>query len=339
MILALLAAGIGLTLLARRRRGRREDAPTWILRTATRALPADRVEWGDARLSELAAIRPGWPRWRFSLSTLRVTLFPPYADARPVWRWLLGGLTATAAVGGAALLLLPVLAQFLTILTAGVAAAGALLAARSHPTADSLAQRAVVTTAVAAITAVTALLIVIAVGHPAAAGASIHPLTILLALAMPVVYLAARAIPAGHANTVWLTSTIAALAATGASAALAIWHDDTGGVHPAIWPPTLIACGASWAVVRLATGSTAAARHTGLLSGAVTATTQLAVAVAAIAVHRWGTGPGSPAADQISDALSGQIIANIIAWPALMAVACLAARAARPPRLDTAEPR
>jgi hypothetical protein len=138
---------------------------------------------------------------------------------------------------------------------------------------------------------------------------------------------------------VWLTALAGVAVATLSSAALTIWRDDTGGVHPLLWPPTMLACGIAWTVARKATGSGAAARHTVLLTTGLTAATQLAIATTAIAAHGWTALSGSPVATQVGDALSGQIITNIITWPSIMTAVWLLARLAARPNPTGTRPR
>jgi hypothetical protein len=138
---------------------------------------------------------------------------------------------------------------------------------------------------------------------------------------------------------VWLTALAGVAAATLSSAALTIWRNDTGGVHPLLWPPTMLACGVAWTVARKATGSGAVARHTVLLTAALTAATQLAIATTAIAAHGWTARSGSPAATQVGDALSGQIITNIIIWPSIMMAVWLLVRLAARPNPTGTRPR
>lgn len=329
MILILLAFIAIAVLIRRRHRQTGEDIPARLLRLAVRWLPADRAEWAEALTAELTAITHSRRRWQFSLSTVRVTLLPPSADSLAARRRLAFGVAATAAAGGITLLLVPPMAVFVTLLFAGMTAAWSLCAARAGATGRSRLHRAVIATALAGIVAVTAVLVSIAFRYPAATGQPIHPLSVLLAVAMPVVYLAAAAMPRSHARSVWLTALAAVGAATVTSAALAIWRNDTGGVHPLFWPPTVLTLGAVWIVARKVTGSTTAARHAALLTAALTAATQLAVATAAIAVHEWTAAHGASAASQVEDALGGQIITNIIVWPTIVATAWLLALAAR----------
>jgi hypothetical protein len=53
------------------------DAPRWLLTIAVRRMPAERAEWGEAMLAELAQIQNPSARWRFALGCIRVALFPP----------------------------------------------------------------------------------------------------------------------------------------------------------------------------------------------------------------------------------------------------------------------
>ena len=56
------------------------DMPSWLLASATRALPETRLDWGTAMLAELTAVHGTQARWRFALSCLRVTLYSPPAE-------------------------------------------------------------------------------------------------------------------------------------------------------------------------------------------------------------------------------------------------------------------
>jgi hypothetical protein len=53
------------------------DAPRLLLTIAVRRMPAERAEWGEAMLAELAHIQNPTARWRFALGCTRVALFPP----------------------------------------------------------------------------------------------------------------------------------------------------------------------------------------------------------------------------------------------------------------------
>jgi hypothetical protein len=330
MILILLALIAIAVLIRCRHRQTSEDIPAQLLRLAVQWLPAERAEWADALTAELTAVTHSRQRWQFALSTLRVTLLPPSADVRAARRRLAIGVAATAAAGGATRLLLPSMTVFVTLLFAGMTAAWSVRAARADATHRSRPHRAVIATALAGIIAVAAIQLSIAIRYPAATGQPLHPLTVLLAVAMPVIYLAAAAMPRSHARSVWLTALACVGAATCTSVALMIWRDDTGGVHPLFWPPTVLAWGAAWIVTWKATGSTAAGRHAALLTAALTAATQLTVATMAITVHEWAGATRSSAAGQVEDALSGQIITNIIVWPTVVVTAWLLALAARP---------
>jgi hypothetical protein len=53
------------------------DIPGLLLALAVRRMPAERGEWGDAMLAELAQLQHPITRWRFALGCARVALFPP----------------------------------------------------------------------------------------------------------------------------------------------------------------------------------------------------------------------------------------------------------------------
>jgi len=53
------------------------DAPRRLLTIAARRMPAERSEWGEAMLAELAQLQNPFTRWRFALGCARVALFPP----------------------------------------------------------------------------------------------------------------------------------------------------------------------------------------------------------------------------------------------------------------------
>jgi hypothetical protein len=53
------------------------DAPRLLLTIAVHRMPAERAEWGEAMLAELAQIQNPSTRWRFALGCIRVALFPP----------------------------------------------------------------------------------------------------------------------------------------------------------------------------------------------------------------------------------------------------------------------
>jgi hypothetical protein len=53
------------------------DVPRLLLTMAVRRMPAERSEWGEAMLAELAQLENPSTRWRFALDCIRVALFPP----------------------------------------------------------------------------------------------------------------------------------------------------------------------------------------------------------------------------------------------------------------------
>jgi hypothetical protein len=53
------------------------NAPRWLLTIAVRRMPAERSEWGEAMLAELAQLQHLSSRWRFALGCTCVALFPP----------------------------------------------------------------------------------------------------------------------------------------------------------------------------------------------------------------------------------------------------------------------
>jgi hypothetical protein len=53
------------------------DAPELFLTIAVRRMPAERSEWGEAMLAELAQLQNPFARWRVALGRARVALFPP----------------------------------------------------------------------------------------------------------------------------------------------------------------------------------------------------------------------------------------------------------------------
>jgi hypothetical protein len=53
------------------------DIPRLLLTVAVRRMPAERREWGEAMLAELAQLQNTSTRWRFALGCSRVAMFPP----------------------------------------------------------------------------------------------------------------------------------------------------------------------------------------------------------------------------------------------------------------------
>jgi hypothetical protein len=53
------------------------DIPRLLLTVAVRRMPAERREWGEAMLAELAQLQNTSTRWRFALGCARVAMFPP----------------------------------------------------------------------------------------------------------------------------------------------------------------------------------------------------------------------------------------------------------------------
>ncbi len=53
------------------------DTPGLLLTIAVRRMPAERCEWGEAMLAELAQLQNPSARWRFALGCVCVALFPP----------------------------------------------------------------------------------------------------------------------------------------------------------------------------------------------------------------------------------------------------------------------
>jgi hypothetical protein len=53
------------------------EIPRLLLTIAVRRMPAERSDWGEAMLAELAHIQNPSARWRFALGCIRVALFPP----------------------------------------------------------------------------------------------------------------------------------------------------------------------------------------------------------------------------------------------------------------------
>lgn len=53
------------------------DGPILLLSAAVRRMPAERGEWGDGMLAELAQLQHPITRWRFALGCACVALFPP----------------------------------------------------------------------------------------------------------------------------------------------------------------------------------------------------------------------------------------------------------------------
>jgi hypothetical protein len=54
------------------------DIPRLLLTLAVRRMPAERDEWGEAMLAELAQLQHPFTRWQFALGCARVALFPPH---------------------------------------------------------------------------------------------------------------------------------------------------------------------------------------------------------------------------------------------------------------------
>ena len=54
-----------------------KDIPSRFLSAVVQRMPADRREWGEAMLAELAQLQGSSCRWSFAVSCLRVALFPP----------------------------------------------------------------------------------------------------------------------------------------------------------------------------------------------------------------------------------------------------------------------
>jgi hypothetical protein len=78
----------------------RQDLPERILATCVKCLPADRVEWADAMLGELASIARRGERWRFATGCARVALTSPWSRGAPGRSVVIAmGLGAVACVG------------------------------------------------------------------------------------------------------------------------------------------------------------------------------------------------------------------------------------------------
>jgi hypothetical protein len=62
------------------------DGPAWLLASAVRALPDDRLDWGAAMTAELAHVQGPRARWWFAVGCARVALFPPRSPRMRLFR-------------------------------------------------------------------------------------------------------------------------------------------------------------------------------------------------------------------------------------------------------------
>jgi hypothetical protein len=336
VLVAVLATAVALGV----RRGRPDgDVPARIMAAAANSLPAHRRDWGCAMIAELAQLRGPARRWRFALSALRVVLLLPPGRRRPVLATALAGLLATVAVTAAAAAEIPglaVAAAVLGLLLCGYATARASRPGRARWTAPGVAVAAL---AVAGTAAVVVSVTRIVAAHPAAAADGTHLFSVLFALALASC-LAVALTPTDDRRVLsWALG--AALAGGAAWTVIALVTPlRATGVAGLAWPVGLAVVLAASIGAAVTSGRGQAGARAGLLAAVLSAPVHAAADLTAILQAGHFTlataydvaayphsGYPDVASYLLSDAMAGEIITGLVAFPlVLSAVALLAAR-------------
>jgi hypothetical protein len=255
LLLALLIVA-GVVVLARRGRPG-ADGPTRLVSAAVNRLPADRRDWGQAMLAEVAQVPTRPARWRFALGVLWVALFPPTRSRARVAAVAIGSLVLAVGTTVLANQELPTLTVFVAVLTVLLCAYLTVMSARWLRPQWTLSSVLVGVIAVAGIAGTIATMVWTALAHPAAVADPTHAYSIVFAVLL-VAYLAfALASPQ-----------------LGGDLSTMRWWAITGG----------LASGAVWVAVAFA--APAAAGTVVRLISPVGAATVLAVSVGAAAASR-----------------------------------------------------
>ena len=77
----------------------RADPARSLVSLATRLLPAQRRDWGQAMQAEFDAVPGPWARWRFALGCARMALVAPRQAGGPALLVRVGLLAGAAVVG------------------------------------------------------------------------------------------------------------------------------------------------------------------------------------------------------------------------------------------------
>jgi hypothetical protein len=332
MLLLLAAVLIAVAVLAARRRRDHGDLPAQIVTAATRRLPADRRDWADALVAELAAIRGRGRRWAFAAGASRVALLPPSRRPGRVRAAAAAGLALTAVATLAAIDAVPGLAPFIVTLSLLLSAYVTIRLDRLLRPPRSPAYRAVVATAVVGLVATVAALVAISLVHPGATADRTHVLSILVAFVLTGFLAAATSQPPAHAGPIWRGAMAGSLALGAATViAAAVGPGEPGGISP-LFSPVGVATSLIISVgVAVTTGSRAAGTRAGLLTALLAAPIQFAIAAAALLrVHDWRltsrydryayphSGYPDIASYMISDSLGGHLISGMLIGPLVL---------------------
>jgi hypothetical protein len=341
IVLALLAvvvvAGVALT----RRAAGTGDAQARITNAAANRLPAHLHDWGRAMVAELAHVHGQARRWRFTIGILRVALFPPL---RAPGRVLVVAAVAVVVAGTAAVaaaVAVPNLSAFVAILAVLLVGYAAVASSRAPRPRPSALQLVVGVVALAGLAATIVAVVRIGAAHPAATADSTHVFSILFALALAG-YLAVALTPIRqHTNTVLWWALAAALAAGTAWAVIVLVTPPTaGGAIAFLSPVGAVATLAAAIGASVTTRSDRAGVRAGLLTIALAAPIQVAVALTAVLHQRFiltdpydiaafpHSGYPDVASYLLSDTIAGEIITGLVLYPVTLLVFALVGAAA-----------